>query len=91
MLDFVLVVLAYGLGSISFGLILTRLRGGIDLRQSGSGNIGATNVARALGTGAGLLTLLGDSGKGLFAVLLAQAWGSSLAVTAGRSASDRFE
>jgi glycerol-3-phosphate acyltransferase PlsY len=83
MLDLVLVVLAYLLGSISFGLILTRLRGGIDLRRSGSGNIGATNVVRALGTGAGLLTLLGDSGKGLIAVLVAQGWGSSMAVTAG--------
>jgi acyl phosphate:glycerol-3-phosphate acyltransferase len=82
MLDIVLIVLAYVLGSISFGLLLTRLRGGVDLRQSGSGNTGATNVARTLGKGAGLLTLLGDSLKGLVAVLLAQSWGSAVAVTA---------
>lgn len=82
MLDLGLVLLAYLLGSISFGLILARLRGGVDLRRSGSGNIGATNVARALGKGAGALTLLGDSVKGLAAVLLAQSYGSSVGVTA---------
>ena len=80
--DIVLLVVAYLLGSISVGLMLARLRGGVNLRQSGSGNIGATNVARTLGKGAGILTLLGDGAKGLIAVLLAQAYGSSLFITA---------
>ena len=68
--DIVLLVVAYLLGSISVGLLLARIRGGVNLRQSGSGNIGATNVARTLGKGAGILTLLGDGAKGLMAVLL---------------------
>ncbi len=72
--DVVLVVAAYLLGSVSFGLLLAHFRRGVDLRHSGSGSIGATNVARTLGKGAGLLTLLGDSAKGLVAVLLAQTW-----------------
>ena len=80
--DVVLVVAAYLLGSVSFGLLLAHFCRGADLRRSGSGSIGATNVARTLGKGAGLLTLLGDSAKGLVAVLLAQTWGSSLLITA---------
>jgi glycerol-3-phosphate acyltransferase PlsY len=80
--DVALLVLAYLLGSLSFGLLLARLHGGVDLQRSGSGNIGATNVARSMGKTAGLLTLLGDGAKGLAAVLVAQAWGSSLYVTA---------
>jgi glycerol-3-phosphate acyltransferase PlsY len=80
--DVVLLLIAYLLGSISVGLLLARLRGGVNLRKSGSGNIGATNVARTLGKGAGILTLLGDGAKGLIAVLLAQAYGSSLFTTA---------
>lgn len=75
--DFGLVVSAYLLGSISFGLLLARLYGRHDLRQSGSGNIGATNVARTMGKAVGILTLLGDAAKGLLAVWLAQQWGSS--------------
>lgn len=80
--DLALIVLAYLLGSFSFGLTLARLYGGTDLRQSGSGNIGATNVGRTLGKTAGLLTLLGDVAKGLVAVWLAQAWGHAPAVPA---------
>lgn len=72
-----LVIFAYLLGSLSFGLLLARLAGKHDLRQSGSGNIGATNVARTMGKGMGILTLLGDAAKGLLAVWLAQRWGSS--------------
>jgi len=72
-----LVLLAYLLGSLSFGLLIARLYGEADLRRSGSGNIGATNVARTLGKTAGILTLLGDGAKGLVAVLLAQAWGQA--------------
>jgi glycerol-3-phosphate acyltransferase PlsY len=78
-----LLLLAYLLGSISFGLVLTWWRGDPDPRHRGSGNIGATNVARSSGKAAGLLTLLGDVGKGLLAVLLAQWWGQAPFVPAG--------
>ena len=56
-------LVGYGLGSIPFGLILTRFAGAGDLRQIGSGNIGATNVLRTGHKGAALATLLLDSGK----------------------------
>jgi len=62
---------AYLLGSIPFGLLLSRIFGGGDVRTSGSGNIGATNVARVAGPLAGILTLLLDAGKGAAAVRLA--------------------
>jgi glycerol-3-phosphate acyltransferase PlsY len=62
---------AYLLGSIPFGLLLSRIFGGGDVRTSGSGNIGATNVARVAGPVAGVLTLLLDAGKGAAAVWLA--------------------
>jgi glycerol-3-phosphate acyltransferase PlsY len=75
--DLVLILLAYLLGSLSFGLLIARIYGGADLRRSGSGNIGVTNVVRTLGKTAGILTLLGDGAKGLVAVLLAQAWGQA--------------
>lgn len=61
----------YLLGSIPFGLILARLFGGKDVREHGSGNIGATNVSRVAGRLAGLLTLFLDAGKGAAAVWLA--------------------
>lgn len=64
---------AYLLGSIPFGLLLGKLLSGKDVRSVGSGNIGATNVARAAGAGAGILTLLLDAAKGAFAVWLAAA------------------
>lgn len=62
---------SYLLGSIPFGLLLGKLFGGADVRKEGSGNIGATNVARVVGPVAGLLTLLLDAGKGALAVYLA--------------------
>jgi glycerol-3-phosphate acyltransferase PlsY len=62
---------AYLFGSIPFGLLLSRIFGGGDVRTSGSGNIGATNVARVAGPLAGILTLLLDAGKGAAAVWLA--------------------
>ena len=61
----------YLLGSIPFGVIATRLGGAGDLRQVGSGNIGATNVLRTGRRDLALITLLGDGGKGAVAVLLA--------------------
>lgn len=62
---------AYILGSIPFGLLLGKIFGGADVRKAGSGNIGATNVARVAGPVAGVLTLLLDAGKGAAAVWLA--------------------
>ena len=62
---------AYGIGSIPFGLILTRLAGAGDIRQVGSGNIGATNVLRTGNKKLAIATLLFDAGKGATAVLLA--------------------
>ncbi len=67
-------VLAYLLGSIPFGIVITRALGLGDLRKIGSGNIGATNVLRTGNKGAALATLLLDAGKGGIAVLLARWW-----------------
>lgn len=63
-------VLGYMLGSIPFGILLTRMGGAGDLRQIGSGNIGATNVLRTGRKGLAAATLLLDMGKGALAVLL---------------------
>jgi len=63
--------IAYGLGSIPFGLILTAATGGGDIRQIGSGNIGATNVLRTGRKGLAAATLLLDALKGALAVFLA--------------------
>ena len=62
---------AYLLGSIPFGLLLSKLFGAGDVRQAGSGNVGATNVARVAGPLAGILTLALDAAKGSAAVWLA--------------------
>jgi len=66
-----LVFLGYVLGSIPFGYLLVRARSGRDVRAIGSGNIGATNVARTAGLSTGVATLVLDLAKGLFAVWLA--------------------
>ena len=66
-----LLLVSYLLGSIPFGVILAKFIGGVDVRKAGSGNIGATNVARVAGPAAGVLTLLLDAAKGWFAVWLA--------------------
>lgn len=63
-------VCGYLLGSIPFGLVLTRMAGLGDIRKIGSGNIGATNVLRTGRKGLAFLTLIGDAGKGAFAVLI---------------------
>lgn len=65
-------IASYLLGSIPFGLLLTKAFGRGDVRKVGSGNIGATNVARAAGLLAGILTLLLDVAKGAGTVLLAE-------------------
>jgi acyl phosphate:glycerol-3-phosphate acyltransferase len=66
-----LIIFAYLVGSISTGFILGRLAG-VDVRDAGSGNIGATNVTRVLGKGRGLLTLLADTAKGFVPVYISQ-------------------
>jgi len=66
-----LVIGAYLLGSVPFGLILTKRFTSINIRTEGSGNIGATNVRRLAGTKLGLLTLAGDLLKGVLPVSLA--------------------
>lgn len=63
-------VVAYVIGSIPFGLVLTRMAGLGDIRAIGSGNIGATNVLRTGNKFLALLTLIGDTGKGAAAVCL---------------------
>ncbi len=85
------VLLAYLLGSVPFGHVVSKHLYGIDIRSVGSGNIGATNVYRNLGWGAAILTAAGDLGKGVAAIALAKASGSGtgwaalvgLAVTLG--------
>lgn len=74
--------LAYLLGSIPFGLVLTRMAGHGDIRKIGSGNIGATNVLRTGNKPLALLTLLLDGGKGAIAVLIARYCGSEDAALA---------
>lgn len=65
-----LMLAAYALGSLMGGLIVARLKGGVNLRASGSGNIGATNALRTQGKGFALAVLLIDVGKGVVAALL---------------------
>ncbi len=79
-------VFGYVLGSIPFGLVLTRLAGLGDVRAIGSGNIGATNVLRTGNKGLAALTLILDGGKGAAAVLLAGMYGPDTAVLAGGGA-----
>src|SRR4030042_3461585 len=69
-IEYMIPLMAYLLGSISFGYILIKSAEGKDIRSFGSGNIGATNVFRQSNR-AGILTLLLDAGKGYLAVVLA--------------------
>jgi acyl phosphate:glycerol-3-phosphate acyltransferase len=73
---------SYLLGAVPFGLLITRIFSGTDVRNVGSGNIGATNVMRAAGKGAAVLTLLADALKGFAPVCLAQAITGNSLVTA---------
>jgi glycerol-3-phosphate acyltransferase PlsY len=79
-------LLGYLLGSIPFGLVLTKAAGLGDIRKIGSGNIGATNVLRTGHKGLALATLLLDGGKGAAAVLIAGIFDPTLAVLAGGGA-----
>jgi len=91
MTNFILVILAYLIGSIPFSYILARWVKGVDLRKIGSGNLGATNVSRGLGSGYGLLVLVLDTAKGFLPVyfmvdLNSGAWSNDLlmiAISAG--------
>jgi acyl phosphate:glycerol-3-phosphate acyltransferase len=78
--------LAYLVGSIPFGLLLTRLAGHGDIRRLGSGNIGATNVLRTGNKVLAGLTLLLDGGKGAAPVLVGDLFGPDMAVLAGAGA-----
>jgi glycerol-3-phosphate acyltransferase PlsY len=80
------ILIGYLLGSIPFGLILTRLAGLGDIRAIGSGNIGATNVLRTGNKPLAAATLLLDAAKGAVAVLLARHFGPNAAMAAGFAA-----
>lgn len=74
MMEFYALALGYLLGSVPFGLILTRAFGAGDLRSIGSGSIGATNVLRTGRKGLAAATVLLDAGKGALAVVVAARW-----------------
>ena len=66
----IVLITAYLLGSIPFGYLIVRARAGADIRETGSGGTGATNVSRRAGKGAGVLTLILDALKGVSAILI---------------------
>ena len=72
MTQIIVLIVAYLLGSIPFGYLIVRTKEGGDIRHTGSGGTGATNVSRRAGKAAGVLTLLLDAAKGAAAVLIAQ-------------------
>lgn len=74
LLSVIFVVFAYLAGAVPFGLLFAKIFTGIDVRSVGSGNIGATNVLRAAGKKAAIVTLLADCVKGALPVLIARLW-----------------
>ncbi|GAB6088332.1 glycerol-3-phosphate 1-O-acyltransferase PlsY [Alkaliphilus crotonatoxidans] len=84
MLQWAIVILAYLIGNFATSYLVGKLIGNIDIRHHGSGNAGSTNVLRTLGLKAGALTFLGDSLKGILAVILGRAYGGeALALICG--------
>src|SRR5206468_9249611 len=78
-MEFVLILFGYLLGSVPTGYILGFLAG-VDVRKAGSGNVGATNVARVVGKRQGLLTLVADAAKGFIPVFVSAQFGLSATV-----------
>jgi glycerol-3-phosphate acyltransferase PlsY len=72
LIEIAVLMLAYLLGSIPFGYLIVRLKSGADIRQTGSGGTGATNVSRKAGKSAGIITLVLDALKGFAAVWVAR-------------------
>ncbi|MBW4082849.1 glycerol-3-phosphate 1-O-acyltransferase PlsY [Paenibacillus sp. S150] len=87
--ELLVIVVSYLLGSVSFSVLLVRLLKGVDIRQYGSGNAGATNTLRVMGKGPAALVLVLDVLKGIAAVWLgtwAGGWGTWVAVACGIAA-----
>ncbi len=72
MIEALLLISAYILGSVPFGLVISKMFKNIDIRRFGSGNIGATNILRKMGARYAILVLLLDTGKGALVILAAQ-------------------
>lgn len=77
LLDIVAVVLSYLIGSVSFSIVIAKWVKGIDIRQHGSGNAGATNTLRVLGKGPGIFVFSLDIAKGILSVYLGHELGSN--------------
>ncbi len=77
-----IIIISYLIGSIPFGLLIVKWNYGIDVREQGSGNIGATNVLRSVGKKEGTLTLLADALKGFLPVFVVQAATGDMRLTA---------
>ena len=67
----IVAILAYAIGSVNFSVLISRKMAGFDVREKGSGNAGTTNILRAVGIKAAVITLICDILKGVVAVLLA--------------------
>jgi acyl phosphate:glycerol-3-phosphate acyltransferase len=80
LVEIILILFGYLLGSVPTGFILGWMAG-VDVRKAGSGNVGATNVARVAGKRQGFLTLIGDTAKGVVPVILALQLGANLTTT----------
>lgn len=82
--EFLVILGAYLIGSVPFSLIVGKLIAGVDIRKQGSGNVGATNVLRSLGTQGAILALVADALKGVVAVWVGLlVGGSTLAAACG--------